>query len=167
VNSPLQRHVTSTPGSRPDACPTAGFTLLDLVAALTIAGLLAAMAVPSYREQLRRAHRSEARAALLELATAEERFRLVCGRFASSLDPDQDTDCTTARLRFPAEVAGGTYALAVTSAGPGDWAATATAATGGSQADDRRCRVLGISGTGLRTALADDGTDSALECWSR
>ena len=44
--------------------PQGGFTLLELMIVVVVLGILAAIALPSYREYVRRANRAEARAAL-------------------------------------------------------------------------------------------------------
>jgi type IV pilus assembly protein PilE len=61
-------------GVRPDACPDAGlgprrecgFTLIELMVAVSITGLLAALAFPSFRDHLVRNRATEATAALAE-----------------------------------------------------------------------------------------------------
>jgi len=144
-----------------------GFTLMDLVAALAIAGLLACLAVPSYRAHLIRAHRAEARSALLALAAAEESFHLECNGYTAVLDESVDTSCSPPSLRFPASAGQGDYALVVTSADATGWAAAATAVIGGQQERDERCRVFRLDSTGGRTASTADGIANDEDCWSR
>ncbi|WP_085318323.1 type IV pilin protein [Derxia lacustris] len=51
----------------------AGFTLVELIVTVAIVGILAAVAVPSYTEYVRRANRAEARSALVDAASWMER----------------------------------------------------------------------------------------------
>jgi type IV pilus assembly protein PilE len=153
--------------AEPPARTRTGFTLVDVVAALAIVALLASVSVPSYRAYLLRAHRSEARAALLALAAAEEGFHTTCNAYASVLDDTTESSCGTSSLRFPLIVGQGAYSLDVTSADAAAWAAIATAIAGGPQQADDRCRALGLTSTGNRTARAADGTANHVECWAR
>ncbi|MGZ8249331.1 type IV pilin protein, partial [Methylomagnum sp.] len=50
-----------------------GFTLLELMMALGIVGILGAIAYPSYQKQMERTRRADAEGALLGLANAMER----------------------------------------------------------------------------------------------
>lgn len=49
-------------------CRQRGMTLMELLVVITIIGLLAAIAYPSYRAQVRRSNRTEARVALEQTA---------------------------------------------------------------------------------------------------
>src|ERR1700694_2647712 len=51
-----------------------GFTLIELVVAMVIAAILAAIAIPAYSNYVRKARRAEAKTALLDLASLEERY---------------------------------------------------------------------------------------------
>ncbi len=51
-----------------------GFTLIELMIVVAIIAILAAVAFPSYQDQVRKTRRSEAQADLMELASTVERY---------------------------------------------------------------------------------------------
>ncbi|MEN9756582.1 MAG: hypothetical protein RL755_769 [Pseudomonadota bacterium] len=53
-----------------------GFTLVELLIALTIVGILTSIAYPHYVQYIQKAKRAEAQATLLSLASAMEQWRL-------------------------------------------------------------------------------------------
>ena len=60
-----------------------GFTLIELMTTLAVAGILASLAYPSYVGYLARGNRSQGQQVLLDLAQREERFRLDQGSYTS------------------------------------------------------------------------------------
>lgn len=141
-----------------------GTSLLDVICALAIVAVLVGLAIPSYRQYTMRASRAEARGALLALATAQERFFVLCEHYATSLDSSGPGDCERGALGTRTAVAG--YAIDLVEAG-GGWIATATAARGGTQWNDEGCRVLELSSEGHRTARTAAGLRNDVECWNR
>jgi type IV pilus assembly protein PilE len=63
--------------------PTKGFTLLELMIVVAVVGILAAVAVPSYIDSVRKGKRAEARTALSELMIQQERFFTQKNTYAS------------------------------------------------------------------------------------
>jgi|GEM_PF-1596825 len=143
-----------------------GTSLLDVICAIAIVAVLVSLAVPSYRQYTLRTARTEARAALLALAAAQERFFILCEHYATSMDTSGRGDCERRALGTftPAALAG--YAIGLVEAGSG-WVATATAERDGAQWDDESCRVLELSSEGHRTAFTAAGLRNDLECWNR
>jgi type IV pilus assembly protein PilE len=146
---------------------TAGVTAIELAIVLAIVGVLAGLAVPAWRDHVLRANRGEARAALLSLATAEEKFYLQCNEYTSALDAAAATACSPGNLRFPAASERGYYTLAVTSADASGWTATATAVSTRTQYQDTRCRTFQLTSTGAKTARSSANSANDSECWNR
>lgn len=134
---------------------------------MAVLAIVASFAMPAWRGYVQRAHRHEARAALLALAAAQEKYFLSCGSYAPSIDGTSPTSCTPASLRFDARSERAQYVMRVISADAADWQATATAAPGTGQFGDAACRTFTLSATGEKRALRANGTDNSRECWSR
>lgn len=80
-----------------------GFTLVELLIAVIVAGVLAAIALPSFMAQIRASRRAEAIATLSLIQQAQERWRANCPCYAGSLTSTPhvsnpggcpDTDCS-------------------------------------------------------------------------
>lgn len=64
-----------------------GLTLIDLLIAVAVLGVLAAIALPSYREQLARARRTDVQAVLLEDADYMQRYYAANNAFTATPPP--------------------------------------------------------------------------------
>ncbi|WP_116811917.1 type IV pilin protein [Steroidobacter cummioxidans] len=59
-----------------------GFTLIELMVTLMIIAILAAIAVPSYRQHMIRANRTAAKEAMMDIANRQQHFLLANRRYA-------------------------------------------------------------------------------------
>lgn len=67
-----------------------GFTLIELMITVAIVGILAAVALPSYNESIRKGKRAEGRAALVDLLQQQERFLGQRGAYATFINSSGD-----------------------------------------------------------------------------
>lgn len=69
-----------------------GFTLIELMIAVTIIGILAALAYPSYQQHVIRSNRSEAQQFMLKIANREEQYLLNSRQYATCCAPFVNPD---------------------------------------------------------------------------
>lgn len=136
-----------------------GFSLLELLIALAILAVLAAITVPSYAEYIVRSRRFEARAGLLEAAHWMERWRTERGRYDDAASADRPPPGFPWSQIPPVGVPNYTVTVVATAA---TYRITATA-TRAMAADV--CESLSIDETGQRTFTGVRGT--AEVCWTR
>ena len=130
-----------------------GITLIELMIVVVIIGILAAVAYPNYQEFSARAKRNEARAALLRLATNQERFYMNNNTFTEDLTALGFGTTPT----WITET--GYYEISVTDATPSNFTATASYLQGGREAG--KCLTFTIDARGSKTSAPDS------DCWRR
>jgi type IV pilus assembly protein PilE len=141
-----------------------GVTLIELIVVVIIVGILAAVAIPSYRNYVIRSQRADAKDALLVLATAQEKFYLQCNTYATAIG--NAPNCAAGTLQGAPNSKNGWYALAIAGgANAVAFTATATAIAGQNQFQDTECRTFRVTQAGIRTAANAGGGDTTAECW--
>lgn len=131
---------------------TRGVTLLELMIVVVIVGILAAIAYPNYREFTARAKRNEAKAALLKIATNQERFYLQNNVFTTDL-----TQLGFASSPYTTDT--GTYVVTIGAADASNYSATALYQLADAEAG--KCMTFGIDGRGIKSSAP------YTDCWSR
>jgi type IV pilus assembly protein PilE len=137
-----------------------GVTLIELMIAVVVISVLAAIAVPAYRLHLVRAQRSDATEALLRIQAAQEKSLVRNGRYTADLVSPPDTG----GLGLQRTSERGFYKLNVTLTRAG-YVATASAIAVEGGREDGHCRTFTINETGRRSAVDRSGTDRSAECW--
>jgi type IV pilus assembly protein PilE len=152
------------------AVPPRGFTLIEVIIVVAVLGILAAVAMPSFLDSIRKGRRSEAMGALAQVQQAQERWR---ANHSSYADNDKLSTVHPDGLGVAATTSNGYYAIALSDVDASGYTATATAKSGTSQYGDSHCRklVLRQAGGNVIYSSADAGgtvdTTGAARCWAR
>lgn len=136
----------------------AGFTLIEVMVAVAIVGILSAIAYPSYLSYVQKTRRSDGQEKLLDLAAQMER-----SFFANNKYP-ADSDANFLLLGGRASK-DGYYTVTISASSDNTYTLKAVPASGKSQAKDKDCAELTIDNTGKKASLNASSTDSTDLCW--
>ena len=138
---------------------TRGFTLIEILIVVAILGVLTAIALPAYQDNVLRSHRAEAKGELMQVASNLERY------FSSNNTYLEDaTPLVSPGSADTLDTTNGYYEIEVTDDPCNDISLcfTATATAQGDQTNDA-CQTFTITSTGVRGATGA----SVEECWQR
>jgi type IV pilus assembly protein PilE len=127
-----------------------GFTLIEVMITIAILGIIVAVAIPNYRDHVRKTRRADGRGALYDAAQRLERCNTVNGSY-------NHANCGA--NVFSADSPEGYYGIALTAISASTFTLTATPQ--GVQADDAAdCPTLTLDSTGAKTPDPDTN-----RCW--
>lgn len=134
-----------------------GITLIELMITVAIVAILASIAYPSYRRQVMRSNRTEAKVVLMEASQSLEKCYTTANTYVG---------CAPAVARL-GNTPSGSYAI---SAGAGNADITQstyrlTATAQGTQADDTDCATLALTHLNVRSATKKGGAANDATCW--
>jgi type IV pilus assembly protein PilE len=130
-----------------------GVTLIELMVVIVVIGILTAIAYPSYRAQVMRSHRSDAKIGLERLAQTLERC------YTNSM-PKTYVGCVAS----PVPTDNNYYSIVVTPTAT-TFSLTATALAG--QLGDNDCRTFTLDNVNRRTARTAANANNDVACWGR
>ena len=90
-----------------------GFSLLELIVAVAIVGILAAIALPSYHQYIVRASREAAQIELLDLATLQEKIYLNSNAYATRITTAYNGTAAGGLGKSSGKTNDGKYALTI------------------------------------------------------
>lgn len=125
-----------------------GFTLIELIIAVAIVGILSSFAISTYQSSVLRSGRSDATVMLTTLAQRQERFYTQNFAYATSLNALVGSNTL--------QTDNGNYNITMPVATATTFTLTATAI--GRQAQDTRCATFTLTHTGAEGATNTD-------CW--
>lgn len=131
-----------------------GFTLIELMVVVAVVAILAAIALPSYQDSVRKSRRGQVKADVVELAQRAERWHTINNTYVGFWATVPVADRVSPRT-------GGTAAYAITMAE----AANTFLFTGtpqGGQTADVRCMTLTLNQAGAKDRT---GTGALSDCW--
>jgi len=132
-----------------------GFSLIELMIAVVIVGILAAVAIPMYSDYVTRSRRADGQATLMQVAQDLERCYTQFSKY-------NDNNCSVVNSGVVSETSDqGFYGISASGGNLTESTFTLTATPQNEQADDTDCTALTLTHLGEQSATGDD-PDS---CW--
>lgn len=134
-----------------------GFTLIELMIAVAVIGILIAIAVPAYRDQTTKSRRADAITALEKAAARQEQYYFQYNAYTTTVNNLGGSGGT---LSSPE----GYYTITVSQTTGQDYTLTASRVMTGPQASDTKCTTFTLDNLGVKNSTGSAGADI---CWNR
>ena len=127
-----------------------GFTLIELMIAIVIIGVLLRLAIPSYKNYIVRTNRTEATQFLIDLANRQQQYLMDARKYATTL-AELNVTAPTEYSKFYVATDASIFSAVNNAATPPTFTLSAVPKTGTAQAGDG---TLTIDSTGTRSPIA-------------
>ena len=127
-----------------------GFTLIELMIAIVIIGVLMGIAVPSYKNYIVRANRTEATQFLIDLANRQQQYLMDARKYASTLS-ELSVTAPTEYAKYYVATDASIFSAVNNSATPPTFTLSAVPKAGTTQVGDG---TLTIDNTGAKSPIA-------------
>jgi type IV pilus assembly protein PilE len=137
----------------------AGFTLLELVIALAIVSVLAAIAYPAFKQRVVNGRRADGSTALLDLANRMEQYYANNNTFATAtIAGGTSTDVLSSSASNQ-----GYYTLSITAQAKDTYTIKATRT--GQQTNDTQCGDFTLTSAGVKAIVNNASGFTVARCW--
>lgn len=134
-----------------------GFTLIELMIAMVVVSVLAAIAFPAYNSSVRKARRADASDGAVAVMQAQERWRANKATYTADL----------ASLNVPASTTNGLYTMTLSGNTATAYTVGFTPVAGKGQTNDTGCNATTVTVTMTVTVTAGSPVYAPPGCWSR
>ncbi len=136
-----------------------GFTLIELMVAVVIISLLAAVAIPSYRQYVVTSQRDQAKSLMLNLSSTEERYYTNNYTYYQLTTPPPTPDPNGWQNYVGSSMGSRTYDVSISGVPPINTNFTVTASPSNGFKDPQ-CGILTLTNAGLKGQ-----TGTGTSCW--
>ena len=140
-----------------------GFTLIEVMIVVVIVAILAAVAIPSYQDSVRKTRRADAKEALTRIAALQERYFFTHNAYGNAAALGVGSSSTEKYYTINIYTTPG--ATDTTCGVAPCFRAVANPPPGSPQAADTKCSIFTLNHIGQKTAKSSGGAVTTADCW--